>query len=109
MAEKKTDIWYLSQINRNPLTQKNVSEPSEEFLRAAERISSDGWTSGGVDAEGKKKYKTLRCSLQEFRDAGGFPVALSTGNQSQSGGGSSESPTNDSPTNDSPTNDGEGN
>ena len=31
----------------------------------------------GVDAEGKKKYKTLRCSLQEFRDAGGFPVALS--------------------------------
>ena len=32
----------------------------------------------GVDAEGKKKYKTLRCSLQEFRDAGGFPVALST-------------------------------
>ena len=63
----------------------------------------------GVDAEGKKKYKTLRCSLQEFRDAGGFPVALSTGNQSQSGGGSSDSPTNDSPTNDSPTNDGEGN
>ena len=57
----------------------------------------------GVDAEGKKKYKTLRCSLQELRDAGGFPVALSTGNQSQSGGGSS-----DSPTNDSPTNDGEG-
>ena len=33
----------------------------------------------GVDAEGKKKYKTLRCSLQEFRDAGGFPVALSSG------------------------------
>ena len=32
----------------------------------------------GVDAEGKKKFKTLRCSLQEFRDAGGFPVALST-------------------------------
>ena len=32
----------------------------------------------GVDAEGKKKYKTLRCSLQEFRDAGGFPVALSS-------------------------------
>ena len=45
----------------------------------------------GVDAEGKKKYKTLRCSLQEFRDAGGFPVALSTGSQSggtESGGGS---------------------
>ena len=32
----------------------------------------------GVDAEGKKKYKTLRCSLQEFRDAGGVPVALSS-------------------------------
>ncbi|MBR1411574.1 MAG: hypothetical protein IJ577_00435 [Prevotella sp.] len=46
----------------------------------------------GVDAEGKKKFKTLRCSLQEFRDAGGFPVALSTGNSgsgSQSQGGSS--------------------
>ena len=46
----------------------------------------------GVDAEGKKKYKTLRCSLQEFRDAGGFPVALSssnTGSGSQSQGGSS--------------------
>ena len=45
----------------------------------------------GVDAEGKKKFKTLRCSLQEFRDAGGFPVALSTGSQSggtESGGGS---------------------
>jgi len=44
----------------------------------------------GVDAEGKKKFKTLRCSLQEFRDAGGFPVALSTGSQSggtESGGG----------------------
>ncbi len=46
----------------------------------------------GVDAEGKKKYKTLRCSLQEFRDAGGFPVALSSSNSgsgSQSQGGSS--------------------
>ena len=46
----------------------------------------------GVDAEGKKKYKTLRCSLQEFRDAGGVPVALSTSNTgsgSQSQGGSS--------------------
>ena len=46
----------------------------------------------GVDAEGKKKYKTLRCSLQEFRDAGGFPVALSTSNSgsgSQSQDGSS--------------------
>ena len=45
----------------------------------------------GVDDEGKKKFKTLRCSLQEFRDAGGFPVALSTGSQSggtESGGGS---------------------
>jgi len=44
----------------------------------------------GVDAEGKKKYKTLRCSLQEFRDAGGFPVALSGGN-GQSGSGSTNS------------------
>ena len=46
----------------------------------------------GVDAEGKKKFKTLRCSLQEFRDAGGFPVALSSSNSgsgSQSQGGSS--------------------
>ena len=46
----------------------------------------------GVDAEGKKKFKTLRCSLQEFRDAGGFPVALSSSNAgggSQSQGGSS--------------------
>ncbi len=46
----------------------------------------------GVDAEGKKKYKMLRCSLQEFRDAGGFPVALSSSNSgsgSQSQGGSS--------------------
>ena len=46
----------------------------------------------GVDAEGKKKYKTLRCSLQEFRDAGGFPVALSSSNSgsgSQNQGGSS--------------------
>ena len=45
----------------------------------------------GVDAEGKKKYKTLRCSLQEFRDAGGFPVALSTSltpNPSPTGEGS---------------------
>ena len=45
----------------------------------------------GVDAEGKKKYKTLRCSLQEFRDAGGFPVALSSSNSgsgSQNQGGS---------------------
>ena len=30
------------------MTQKNVSEPSEEFLRAAERISSGGWASGGA-------------------------------------------------------------
>ena len=45
----------------------------------------------GVDAEGKKKFKTLRCSLQEFRDAGGFPVALSTGNSGSSGSGSSGS------------------
>jgi len=52
-----TRIWYvpmcilgkcqmvlISESNRtkNPLTPKNVSEPSEEFLRTAERISSDG-------------------------------------------------------------------
>ena len=30
------------------MTQKNVSEPSEEFLRAAERISSGGCASGGA-------------------------------------------------------------
>ncbi|MBQ2673367.1 MAG: hypothetical protein IJG07_01645 [Prevotella sp.] len=30
------------------MTQKNVSEPSEEFLPAAERISSGGCASGGA-------------------------------------------------------------
>ena len=51
----------------------------------------------------KKKWASQKCTLAEYRQAGGWP------NISSSTAGGSDSPTNDSPVNDSPTNDGEGN
>ena len=47
----------------------------------------------------KKKWASQKCTLAEYRQAGGWPNI----SNSTAGGGSS-----DSPTNDSPTNDGEG-
>ena len=52
----------------------------------------------------KKKWASQKCTLAEYRQAGGWPNIISS-----SSAGGSDSPTNDSPTNDSPTNDGEGN
>ena len=44
----KSEICNTWCLFLRDMTQKNVSEPSEEYLRAAERISSDGWAAGGT-------------------------------------------------------------
>ena len=44
----KSEICNTWCLFLRDMTQKNVSEPSEEFLRAAERISSGGCALGGV-------------------------------------------------------------
>ena len=44
----KSEICNTWCLFLRDMTQKNVSEPSEEFLRTAERISSGGWAQGVV-------------------------------------------------------------